>query len=44
MISLLRSHGADPRVANRSGQTPLALARLIANYGVAKFFADVPAG
>jgi uncharacterized protein len=41
MIWLLRSHGADPLAANRSGQTPAALARLIANYDVARFFDDV---
>jgi ankyrin repeat protein len=41
LIELLRSHGADPLHANRSGQTPLGLARLIANYDVAKWFADL---
>lgn len=41
MIKLLRSHGADPHAANASGQTPLGLSRLIANYDVSQFFADL---
>jgi ankyrin repeat protein len=41
MIGLLRSCGADPFAANTSGQTPIGLSRLIANYDVAQFFADV---
>lgn len=41
LIELLRSHGADPLHANRSGQTPVGLARLIANYDVAQWFADL---
>jgi ankyrin repeat protein len=41
LIELLRRHGADPHHANTSGQTPAGLARLIANYDVKKFFADV---
>ncbi len=41
LIDLLRRHGADPRHANNSGQTPLGLAHLIANYDVAQFFADL---
>ncbi|MFF1613482.1 ankyrin repeat domain-containing protein [Amycolatopsis sp. NPDC058278] len=41
LIELLRRHGADPRQANTSGQTPAGLARLIANYDVEKFFTDV---
>ncbi|MCI0158738.1 ankyrin repeat domain-containing protein [Leifsonia shinshuensis] len=41
MIGLLRAHGADPLHANKSGQTCLGLSRLIANYPVARFFADV---
>jgi uncharacterized protein len=41
MIKLLRSSGADPLAANASGQTPVGLARLIANYDVAQFFADL---
>ncbi len=40
MISLLRDKGADARLANRSGQTPLGLARLIDNYDIAQFFED----
>ncbi|MEU4517684.1 ankyrin repeat domain-containing protein [Amycolatopsis sp. NPDC024027] len=41
LIELLRRHGADPRQANLSGQTPAGLARLVANYDVEKFFTDV---
>jgi ankyrin repeat protein len=41
LIELLRANGADPRVANSSGQTPVGLARLIGNFDVAQFFADV---
>jgi uncharacterized protein len=44
LIQLLRSSGADPFHRNRSGQTPVGLARLIANYDVARFFADLPGG
>ncbi len=42
MITLLRSHGADPLHPNFSGQTPVGLARLIGNYDVAQYFVDVP--
>jgi ankyrin repeat protein len=42
MIELLRLSGADPYAVNTSGQTPVGLSRLIANYDVAQFFADVP--
>ena len=41
MISLLRSHDADPYAANASGQTPVGVARLIANYDTAQFFSDL---
>lgn len=41
LIHLLRSQGADPFHANRSGQTPAGLARLIANYDVAQWFTDL---
>lgn len=41
LIELLRSHGADPLHANKSGQTPVGLARLIGNYDVAQFFEDL---
>lgn len=43
MIELLREHGADPDLANRHGQTPRGLAKLLANYDVAQFFEDWPA-
>ncbi|WP_322763075.1 ankyrin repeat domain-containing protein [Frankia sp. Cr2] len=42
LISLLRERGADPWRANNYGQTPVGLARLIANYPVAQFFEDLP--
>jgi uncharacterized protein len=42
MIALLREHGADPFHANAAGQTPIGLARLIANYDVKRYFADLP--
>lgn len=42
MITLLRERGADPCLANKKGQTPVGLARLIANYDVARFFDDLP--
>jgi ankyrin repeat protein len=41
VIELLRERGADPQRENGSGQSPVSLARLIANYDVARFFADV---
>jgi uncharacterized protein len=42
LINLLRSHGADPFAANASGQTPVGLARLIANFDTAQYFSDLP--
>lgn len=42
LIKLLRHHGADPWHPNGTGQTPIGLAHLIANYDVAQFFADLP--
>jgi hypothetical protein len=42
VIELLRANGADPRKGNAHGQTPVGLARLIANFDVARFFADLP--
>jgi ankyrin repeat protein len=44
LIELLRSRGADPHRANDAGQTPLGLARLIGNYDVAQYFADLVDG
>lgn len=41
VIELLRSYGADPHRANNAGQSPLGLARLIANFDVAKYFDDL---
>jgi ankyrin repeat protein len=42
LIALLREQGADPLRANNYGKTPVGTARLIANYNVAQFFADIP--
>ena len=42
VIGLLRGRGADPLRDNRSGQTPVGLARLVADYDVAQFFSDLP--
>lgn len=42
LIVLLRTHGADPKIQNYYGQSPLGLARLIANYSVSQFFNDLP--
>jgi ankyrin repeat protein len=42
-IRLLRDAGADPLRKNKHGVSPASLARTIANYDVAKCFADVPA-
>jgi ankyrin repeat protein len=41
LIRLLRDRGADPLIANTSGQTPVGLARLIGNHDVAQFFSDL---
>jgi len=41
LIGLLRGRGADPWRQNHYGQTPVGLARLIANYQVARFFDDL---
>jgi uncharacterized protein len=42
LILRLRQHGADPHLPNKHGVTPLTLARRIANYDIAQFFADLP--
>jgi len=44
VIAALRDAGANVQAENSSGVTPVALARNIANYDVAQFFTDVPAG
>jgi ankyrin repeat protein len=41
LIGLLRRHGADPWHPNNTGHTPVGTARMIANYDVARFFADL---
>ncbi len=43
VIRLLRAAGADPLACNSRGVSPISLARTIANYDVAQFFADVKA-
>jgi uncharacterized protein len=40
-ITALRARGADPCLKNLSGSSPLDLARLIANFDVAQYFADL---
>ena len=42
VIRVLRAAGADPRKKNRSGVSPLSLARNIANFNVAQFYDDLP--
>lgn len=42
VINILRNAGADPTKENDYGVSPLSLARQIANYDVAQFFADLP--
>jgi ankyrin repeat protein len=41
-IEALRAAGADPLKTNKHGVSPLSLARTIANFDVAKCFADFP--
>jgi len=41
VIQLLRASGADPRLSNIRGVSPLNLARTIANFDLAQFFADL---
>jgi ankyrin repeat protein len=43
LIGVLRRAGADPHLHNNHGVSPVSLARTIANYDVAQFFADLPA-
>ena len=42
LIRMLRDRGADVLHANKAGQTPVELARLIGNFDVAQYFTDVP--
>lgn len=42
VIQRLRAAGADPNHMNLHGVSPLSLARSIANFDVAQFFADLP--
>lgn len=42
VIKLLREAGADPYYTNKSGVSPISLARGTANYDIAQFFADLP--
>ncbi|HSU57334.1 MAG TPA: ankyrin repeat domain-containing protein [Candidatus Dormibacteraeota bacterium] len=41
-IKLLRTRGANPLSENKHGQTPVGLARLLANHNVKQFFEDLP--
>lgn len=41
VIEILRKHGANPHRKNNSNRTPVDLARLIANYDVIQYFADL---
>jgi hypothetical protein len=41
VIAALRAAGADPRLINRHGVSPVGLARTIDNYPIAQFFTDV---
>ena len=38
LILFLKSKGADPEKKNKHNQSPIGLAKLIANYDVAKYF------
>ena len=42
MIQLFRDPGADPLGENKPERTAVGPARLIANYDVAQYFADLP--
>jgi ankyrin repeat protein len=41
VIRALRAAGADPKKKNKSGVSPLELARTIANYDIAQFYSDI---
>ena len=41
LIKLLRERGADCESKNKSGVSPVSLARTIANYDIARFFDDL---
>jgi uncharacterized protein len=41
LIEILRGCGADPGHRNKTGGSPLELARLIANYDVEQWYADL---
>jgi ankyrin repeat protein len=43
VIALLRAAGADPYAKNITGNSPISVARSIANFPVAQFFSDLPA-
>jgi len=42
VIRLLRERGADPKLINKHGVSPLSLAATIGNYDVRQFFVDLP--
>ncbi len=41
LIELLRHRGADAKSKNKSGVSPVSLARSIGNYDIARFFEDL---
>jgi len=41
LIMFLRSRGADPWHVNNAGNTAVGMARMVANYDVARFFTDL---
>lgn len=42
LIMLLRQRGADPFKADKGRKSAVEYARMIGNYDVAQFFADLP--
>ena len=44
VIELLLKRGANPHIKNNAGKTPIELAKLIANYDVAKYFNNLTQG
>ncbi|MGA9760895.1 MAG: ankyrin repeat domain-containing protein [Gaiellaceae bacterium] len=42
IVQLLLDNKADPYHKNKAGNTPVGLARTIANYDVAKYFDNIP--
>jgi ankyrin repeat protein len=42
VIELLREAGADPYAENKTGNSPISVARSIANFSIAQFYSDLP--